>query len=124
MPGVRPGFAAAVGITVWLAGLLIALMLGMETAPDLPWQAALVRDADISWISVNSSKPGRPATTSFVVHSTNTWADEHFDDSIDAIRAYMLEQFASVTGIDESRLCHIDLHLDRTRIGGKRRRRA
>ena len=30
--GVRPGFAMAVGITVWLAGLLVALMLGMGSA--------------------------------------------------------------------------------------------
>ncbi|MDE3006599.1 MAG: hypothetical protein ACPGPI_03750 [Longimicrobiales bacterium] len=32
MVGVRPGFAMAVGITVWLAGLLVALMLGMGSA--------------------------------------------------------------------------------------------
>ena len=30
--GVRPGFVMAVGITVWLAGLLVALMLGMGSA--------------------------------------------------------------------------------------------
>ena len=30
--GVRPGFAVAVGVTVWLGGLLIALMLGMGSA--------------------------------------------------------------------------------------------
>lgn len=29
---VRPGFAAAVGVTVWLGGLLIALVLGMGSA--------------------------------------------------------------------------------------------
>ena len=28
----RKGFAMAVGVTVWLAGLLIALMLGMGSA--------------------------------------------------------------------------------------------
>lgn len=32
MAGVRPGFAVAVGVTVWLGGLLIALMLGMGSA--------------------------------------------------------------------------------------------
>lgn len=32
MAEVRPGFAAAVGATVWLAGLLIAFMLGMGSA--------------------------------------------------------------------------------------------
>lgn len=28
----RPGFVAAVGVTVWLAGMLVALMLGMGSA--------------------------------------------------------------------------------------------
>ena len=87
-----------------------ALMLGMETPPETAWQAALVRDADISWISLNSSKPGRPAPTSFVVHSTNAWADVHIDDPPGAIRDHMLEQFSLVTGIDVSSLSHIDLH--------------
>lgn len=32
MGGPRPGFVAAVGVTVWLGGLLIALMLGMGSA--------------------------------------------------------------------------------------------
>ena len=32
MAGTRPGFAAAVGATVWLGGLLVALMLGMGSA--------------------------------------------------------------------------------------------
>ena len=87
-----------------------ALMLGMETRPETTWQAALVRDADISWISLNSSKPGRPAPSSFVVHSTNAWADEHIDDPPEAVKDRMLDQFSWVTGIDSSRLAHIDLH--------------
>ena len=32
MAGFRPGFTLAVGVTVWLGGLLIALMLGMGSA--------------------------------------------------------------------------------------------
>ena len=32
MAGFRPGFTVAVGVTVWLGGLLIALMLGMGSA--------------------------------------------------------------------------------------------
>ncbi len=39
-----------------------ALMLGFEEPPHLPWQAALVHNADISWVSVNSSKPDRSGT--------------------------------------------------------------
>ena len=32
MAGLRPGFAVAVALTVWLGGLLVALMLGMGSA--------------------------------------------------------------------------------------------
>mgnify|MGYP001824661449 FL=1 len=51
-----------------------ALMLGFAKPANLPWDAALVRNADISWISVNSSKPARGSAVSLLVHSTNAWA--------------------------------------------------
>jgi predicted NAD/FAD-dependent oxidoreductase len=87
-----------------------ALMLGMADLPDLSWQAALVRDADISWISLNSSKPGRPAKTSFVVHSTNAWADRHIEAPAADVRSHMLTQFSMVTGLEESSVDPVDLH--------------
>ena len=51
-----------------------ALLLGFTRAQSLPWQATRVRDADISWMSANHSKPGRPIGYSLLVHSTNAWA--------------------------------------------------
>ena len=87
-----------------------ALLLGFEEPLDLPWDAALVRDADISWVSVNSSKPGRPASFSLVVHSTNAWADAHVDDDTELVRHYLAEQCRKVTGIDSSGAACIDLH--------------
>ncbi len=87
-----------------------ALLLGFDDPVDVPWQAALVREADISWISVNSSKPGRPAATSFVVHSTNAWANEHIDDDVEAVRQHLAAVFNSVTGIDAGRVDHASVH--------------
>ena len=87
-----------------------ALLMGFEGALDLPWQAALVGDADIGWISVNSSKPGRPATSSLVVHSTNAWADDHIDDETRAIEGRLADEFGAVTGIDPSAAAFIGLH--------------
>ncbi|MFN7094048.1 MAG: NAD(P)/FAD-dependent oxidoreductase, partial [Burkholderiales bacterium] len=51
-----------------------ALMLGFTHPLDLDFDEALVKNADISCISVNSSKPGRNGLFSVVVHSTNKWA--------------------------------------------------
>ena len=87
-----------------------ALLLGFDEPLDLPWQAALVRDADISWISVNSSKPGRSAATSLVVHSTNAWANAHIDDDIETAHQHLSAVFSTVSGIDAASAAHRTVH--------------
>ena len=66
-----------------------AMMLGFPERLPLDWHAAHVQAADISWMSVNSSKPGR--TSSVVVHSTNAWANENLDMPIDDVQQHLLE---------------------------------
>ena len=87
-----------------------ALLLGFDEAVELPWQAALVRDADISWISVNNSKPGRAPAPALVVHSTNSWADAHADDDIQAVRRHLVDEFRTVTGVDAAAAAFVDVH--------------
>ena len=77
-----------------------ALMLGFAQPLSLPWQAALVRGADISWVSVNSSKPGRPEQFTLVVHSTNAYADAHIDEDLEVVREHLLGDISRVVGID------------------------
>ena len=86
------------------------LMLGFEAGFALDYQAALVRGEDISWISVNSSKPDHNAATSLLVHSSNGWATQH--DSIDRNEAlrYLLEQVSLVIGQDVSHADHKAIH--------------
>lgn len=86
-----------------------ALMLGFDEPRQIPWQAALVRDADISWLSVNNSKPGRAANFTIVAHSTNAWAQTHIDDDIDAVRAHLVVEVARVTGMDCGDASHCDI---------------
>jgi renalase len=87
-----------------------ALLLGLDEPPELAWDAALVRDADISWISVNSSKPGRAAPFCLVVHSTNAWADAHVDDDTAAVRLHLADECRRFTGIDAAGASFIDVH--------------
>ena len=77
-----------------------ALMLGFDQPLSLPWQAALVRGADISWVSVNSSKPGRPEHFTLVAHSTNAYADAHIEDDPAKVREHMLDETSAVIGKD------------------------
>jgi renalase len=76
-----------------------ALMLGFHKPLELPWDAALVKGADISWISVNSSKPKRNSSYSIVVNATNAWSEKNMEQDITTVQAYLLEQFAKVTQI-------------------------
>ena len=75
-----------------------AVMLGFEKPLQLPWDAALVRGADISWVSVNSSKPERPDGFTLVVHSTNAYADAHIDNDIDAVKFHLLTEITEIIG--------------------------
>jgi predicted NAD/FAD-dependent oxidoreductase len=87
-----------------------ALMLGLQRPLDLSWDAALVRNADISWVSVNSSKPDRSEEQTLVVHSTNAWANAHLEDDIDEVRAYLVEQASLVVGTDLRDADHCRVH--------------
>jgi renalase len=86
-----------------------ALLLGFDEPQDLPWNAALVRGADISWISVNSSKPGRAEPFCLVVHSTNTWAEANVDEDIEVIRHHLAEECREVAGIDTAAAAFVDV---------------
>ena len=77
-----------------------ALMLGFDRPLRLPWQAALVNGADISWISVNSSKPRRAKKFTLVVHSTNAYADANLETHASAIQDHLLREVSEVTGVD------------------------
>lgn len=86
-----------------------ALMVGFEEPLSLSWQAAVVRDSDLSWVSVNSSKPGRADAFTLVVHSTNAWAEAHMEDDRADVRRHMLAELSRITGSDCSTADHCDL---------------
>lgn len=87
-----------------------SLMLGFEQPLELPFDAALVRGADISWISVNSSKPGRNAAFTLLVNSTNRWASEHIDDDRDEVLSYLCQQTSDVIGQSVDAAMHRVVH--------------
>jgi predicted NAD/FAD-dependent oxidoreductase len=87
-----------------------ALLLGFSRAQSLIWQATRVKDADISWISANHSKPGRPFGCSLVAHSTNAWADAHLEDCPESVRLHLMSEMSEVTGIDASSADYVELH--------------
>lgn len=75
-----------------------SLMLGFESKPELNFDACVVRNSPISWISMNSSKASRPSTPSLLVHSDNAWAREQVENNIEDVRHKMLDVLDSLLG--------------------------
>lgn len=87
-----------------------SLMLGFDEPLPLGFDAALIADEDISWISVNSSKPDRNTPFSLLLHSTNKWADAHIDDERTHVLDYLCQQTSDVIGHDVSVATHQAVH--------------
>lgn len=87
-----------------------SLMLGFERPLPLPWDAALVKHADISWVCNNHTKPGRPEKPTLLVHATNRWAEENMALDDAAVIAHLRRETAEVTGMDLKHAVHTDLH--------------
>ena len=67
-----------------------SLILGYRHTVNLPFDAALVKNASISWISVNSSKPNRK-NFSMLVHSTNKWAEQNMNTDLAKVQEKLFE---------------------------------
>tara|TARA_B100001769_G_C22111300_1_gene601228 strand:- start:3763 stop:4746 length:984 start_codon:yes stop_codon:yes gene_type:complete len=87
-----------------------SLMLGFKEPLSLSWDAALVSEADISWISVNSSKPNRSGGFSLLVHSTNAWAEKNINEEPEKVKNYLSEVTSKIIGYDTKLADHIDIH--------------
>ncbi len=87
-----------------------SLMLGHHQPLSLDFEAALVKEADISWISINSSKPGRSAHPTLLVHATNRWAAQHFDADRAWVQSHLLAELHRVTAGCLPDHDHIALH--------------
>lgn len=86
-----------------------AVMLGFESPLAIGWDAARVRDADISWISVNSSKPGRGDAFTLVVHSTNAWADDNLETDPAEVLEHLVVETSAIVQHDLSTAVHCQL---------------
>ena len=86
-----------------------SLMLGFAAPLRLGWQAALVANANISWLSQDSSKPGRPDEATLVAHSTNEWAEAHIEADQEYVQRRLCREVEQVAGIDTGRAAHIGL---------------
>jgi len=86
-----------------------ALMLGFDEPLPIDWDAALIRQADISWISQDGSKPGRGGNT-LLVQATNHWSEAHMDLNERAVTEHMLAEIERITGLAGDHARYSALH--------------
>jgi len=86
------------------------LMLGFKEKLSIEFGAALVKESNISWISVNSSKPERPKGFSLIVNSSNKWADENIEEELEIIKEKMITSLRQIIDFDISNLSCQNIH--------------
>jgi renalase len=77
-----------------------ALMLQYETALPLAFDAAFVNAGPLRWVARDSSKPGRPAQETWLLHGTAAWSASCLDAEREAVAEQMLDAFALLSGGD------------------------
>jgi renalase len=87
-----------------------ALMFGFNSHIELGFDAANIIDNDISWISINNSKPKRNRSFCLLAHSSNKWADEHIDVNRDHVMDYLCDKTSEIIGHDLRKADHKEIH--------------
>jgi hypothetical protein len=75
-----------------------ALMLGYASPKSHAWDAAIVSESILSWVSINSSKPNRAPAFSVVTMSKNEWAAANFNQDDSFVINAMLHELTQVMG--------------------------
>ena len=88
----------------------MTLMLGLAAPFTFDYGAILVRNHDISWISLNHTKPDRPDVPMLVVHATNQWASRNLDKSEEFVRMHMRSELEKVVNLRADQVVHESLH--------------
>ncbi|MDW3224721.1 MAG: NAD(P)-binding protein [Paracoccaceae bacterium] len=87
-----------------------SLMLGFDQPLDLDWDAARVSEGPLTWIAVNSSKPGRTHPLNIICQTSNEWAEDHLEGDQEAVKSELLAAFALATGMDPAQAGYVSLH--------------
>ena len=68
-----------------------SLMLGFGDDLRLPFQAARAKNSPVGWLAIDSNKPGRLSNNSLLIQSTNNWADNNLQNSLEQVQKLLLE---------------------------------
>jgi predicted NAD/FAD-dependent oxidoreductase len=87
-----------------------SLMLGFKESLPLEFEAAHVMNSDLSWIAVNSHKPGRSGAYALMVHSSAEYAEAHIDDDPTQVMQHLITETSQITGHDVGGADYTNIH--------------
>jgi len=87
-----------------------AALVGFDAPLATHFDAAFCNTPALSWIARNSSKPGRPAAESWVLHATPAWTRMHLEQPKESIAAALLREFEQLSGLRLPTPAHLDAH--------------
>jgi renalase len=67
-----------------------ALMLCHEQPVPIDFEAAFINEGPLRWVAKDSSKPGRPAGETWLLHASAEWSEQHLEESAEAVTAWLL----------------------------------
>jgi len=76
----------------------------------LNFDAAVVRESPLGWLGLSTSRPGRIDSNAIVAHSSNEWAKESFEQSLEWVQKELLNATQEVLGEHAAKLVHVGLH--------------
>ena len=72
-----------------------ALMLRYAEPLALPFDAAFVNSGPLRWVARDSSKPGRHAPDTWLLHASAAWSEARLEQAPEGVAAALLEAFAA-----------------------------
>ena len=74
------------------------MMLRLNQAITMPFEAAFINEGILSWVARNNAKPQRTGEEVWVIHAQSQWSQDHIDADPLAIAPQMIAAFISLGG--------------------------
>lgn len=87
-----------------------AVMLGLQTKPDIAWDCAYVKNSKLSWIAFENSKPSRNSNCSLTILSRNLWAKNNLERDLQDVKNELIAEFEFATNAKLTEIIHSDIH--------------
>jgi predicted NAD/FAD-dependent oxidoreductase len=85
-----------------------ALMVALSSPPAMPFDAALIKNTNLSWMTASHSKPGREGF-GIQAHASNAWAAENLDMPLEQVTEALLATVVRLSGIDADTITSTDI---------------